>query len=131
MYMSFRGCAKLKSIVFPEGFGKKMLNIYSGFYDCSALETITFPAGFGSTCNVFDNCFHGCTALTTINGGIEARASLDLSPCTQLTHESLMNVINSIQTVTTTQKLTLGATNLAKLTDAEKQIATDKGWTLA
>ena len=42
-----------------------------------------------------------------------------------------MVVINGLQTVTTTQKLTLGATNLAKLTDGEKKIATDKGWTLA
>ena len=82
VYSSFRGCAKLKSIVFPEGFGKKLYNIYAGFYDCSALETITFPAGFGVICKVFTYCFHGCTSLTTINGGIEAKASLDLSPCT-------------------------------------------------
>lgn len=33
--------------------------------------------------------------------------------------------------VTTTHTLTLGTTNLAKLTDAEKAIATEKGWTLA
>jgi hypothetical protein len=32
---------------------------------------------------------------------------------------------------TTTKTLTLGATNLAKLTDEEKAIATNKGWTLA
>ena len=42
-----------------------------------------------------------------------------------------MVVINGLQTVTETQTLTLGSTNLAKLTDAEKKIATDKGWTLA
>jgi hypothetical protein len=32
---------------------------------------------------------------------------------------------------TTTKTLTLGSTNLAKLTDEEKAIATNKGWTLA
>ena len=31
----------------------------------------------------------------------------------------------------TVKTLTLGSTNLAKLTDAEKKQATDKGWTLA
>ena len=41
-----------------------------------------------------------------------------------------MVVINGLQTVTTTQTLTLGSTNLAKLTEADKKIATDKGWTL-
>ena len=42
-----------------------------------------------------------------------------------------MVFINGLQTVTSTRTLTLGETNLAKLTEAEKQIATDKGWTLA
>ena len=48
-----------------------------------------------------------------------------------LTHDSIMVVINGLQTVTTTQRLALGSKNLAKLTEAEKKIATDKGWTLA
>lgn len=42
-----------------------------------------------------------------------------------------MVVINGLQTVTTKPTLTLGTTNLAKLTDEEKKVATDKGWTLA
>ena len=42
-----------------------------------------------------------------------------------------MVVINGLQTVTETQTLTLGSTNLDKLTEEEKQIATGKGWTLA
>lgn len=43
----------------------------------------------------------------------------------------LVEIISNLDTVTTTQTLTMGATNLAKLTDAEKKVATDKGWTLA
>lgn len=42
-----------------------------------------------------------------------------------------MVVINGLQTVDTTQTLTLGTTNLAKLTEEEMAIATEKGWTLA
>ena len=34
-------------------------------------------------------------------------------------------------TGTTAKTLTLGATNLAKLTEEQKQIATDKNWNLA
>ena len=40
-----------------------------------------------------------------------------------------MNVINKAATVTG-KKMIFGATNLAKLSEAEKQVAIDKGWTL-
>lgn len=52
----------------------------------------------------------------------------------KLSYESLMSIINSLKDFSgtgETRTCTLGATNLAKLTDAEKAIATEKGWTLA
>ena len=61
--------------------------------------------------------------------------TLNLSSCSQLTHDSLMNVINNLYDIATkgcnTQKLQLGSTNLAKLTEDEIQIATAKGWTVS
>ena len=61
--------------------------------------------------------------------------TLDLSSCTNLTHESLMNVINNLYDIASIgvqpQKLQLGSTNLAKLTDEEKAIATNKGWSIS
>jgi hypothetical protein len=49
-----------------------------------------------------------------------------------LTHQSLLNILNSlVPQEGATKTLTLGSDNLAKLTDEEKAIATDKGWTLA
>ena len=54
-----------------------------------------------------------------------------MSACNNLTHDSIMVVINGLQTVTEAQTFTLGQKNLAKLTEADKKIATDKGWTLA
>ena len=69
--------------------------------------------------------------MTNITGNPNFKVSLSLSTCNNLTNDSIMVVINGLQTVTSTQTLTLGSTNLAKLTEAEKKIATDKGWTLA
>ena len=43
----------------------------------------------------------------------------------------ILDIFNKLSTITTTKTLTLGATLLAKLTDEDKKIATDKGWTLA
>ena len=85
--------------------------------------------------------FLNCTNLTTLGGFNYLHAGektptlkidLDLSSSTKLTHDSLVNVCNSLVTLTptTTKSLTLGATNLAKLTDAEKFIVVNKFWNL-
>ena len=76
---------------------------------------------------MFRNCFN----LIDLVGFTGLKTNLDLYSCSQLTHDSLMNVINEAADVTASPKtLTLGATNLNKLTDDEKAIATNKGWTL-
>lgn len=57
-----------------------------------------------------------------------------LPSAVKLSHDSLMSIINALADYsesTSTWTVTLGATNLAKLTDVEKAIATEKGWTLA
>ena len=61
------------------------------------------------------------------------RVSFNISSAIYLTHESLMSVLESLGDITgsATQTLTIGSKNLAKLTDEEKAIATNKGWSLA
>ena len=61
---------------------------------------------------------------------------LDLQWSTKLDRESLLALINCLvnkksDTSGTQWVVTLGAENLAKLTDTEKASATEKGWTLA
>lgn len=77
--------------------------------------------------------FNGCTSLVFIKGFTNLSKTLSLSECTRLSHDSLMNVINNLKDLTgfTAQTLTLGSTNLAKLSAAEKAVATNKNWTLA
>ena len=73
-----------------------------------------------------------CYKLTDLGGFIGLKCDLDLYDSPLITHESLLNVINKAADVTASPAtLTLGSTNLAKLTDEEKAIATNKGWTLA
>ena len=45
--------------------------------------------------------------------------------------ELFVGLFKSLATITTTKTITLGSKLLAKLTDEDKKIATDKGWTLA
>lgn len=77
--------------------------------------------------------FGNCVNLAHIGfeGTIDCN-TLDLSPC-PLDHESLLAFVNCLVDktgVTGTWSATLGSTNLAKLTEDEKTIATGKGWNL-
>ena len=90
--------------------------------DATSLTTARYMFGYSyALLNKFTD-FGGLTNL---------KVDLDLSPCTALTKESLLNVFNEAADVTASPKtLTLGTKNLNKLTDDEKAIATNKGWTL-
>lgn len=67
---------------------------------------------------------------------------ISFSGCKSLSHDSLMSIINNLYDLNLTynvanggtlytQFLILGETNLAKLSDEEKAIATNKGWSLS
>ena len=103
------------------------------FYQAGRLKRI--PKLIFSGATNLTNMFFACGRLEELNceGAIDLNG-LDVSPCPRLTHASLMSIINCLKDYSasnTTYTVTLGADNLAKLTDAEKQIATQKGWTLA
>lgn len=75
--------------------------------------------------------FWGVGNLENFGGMAGLAINFDFSSFTKLTEQSLVNIMNEAATVTGGQVLTFGSTNLAKLTDEEKAIATSKGWTLA
>ena len=130
----FNTCSSLTSLTLPTGFGQNATNAQNCFRGCKNLTTLTLPTGFGqnvSNSTLLGGFVIGCSNLTDITGNPNFKVSVSLADSTKLTHDSLMVVINGLQTVTTAQTLTLGAANLAKLTDEEKKVATDKGWTLA
>lgn len=127
----FQSCNTLATLVLPDGFGQKAEGFVNCFGYCDGLMSVHLPAGFGRNSTNNRNCFYNCSKLVDITGNPNFKTAINLSYCPKLTHDSLMVVINGLQTVTSSQALTLGTTNLAKLTDAEKKVATDKGWTLA
>lgn len=109
---AFRGCTKMT-----------LLTAEQGYFDVSEMT----QAGSSVV-----NPFFKCVSLTTLSGFRGLSVDFVLSDCNALTHDSLLNVINEAADVTASPKtLTFGSTNLAKLTDEEKAIATNKGWALA
>ena len=127
----FNYCSRLTSLTLPAGFGQNATDLSFCFSNCSEVTSLALPAGFAQNATTASACFYRCLALTDITGNPNFKVSVSLSDSTNLTHDSLMVIINGLQTVTETQTLTLGTTNLAKLAPEEKAVATDKGWELA
>lgn len=91
----------------------------SPFYNMSKLENFTFPLNLGA-------------GFDTSMAANHSFCKIDLSKSTLLTHDSLMSVINNIYDIASkgckVQTLSIGSTNLSKLTEDEIAIATNKGW---
>ena len=84
--------------------------------------------------NIGNNAFQGCSSLTdvTIKIGFNCN-NLNLSASKRYTTETIVSWLEALadRTGQTAYKLTIGTTNLNKLTAEQKAIATNKNWTLA
>lgn len=126
MRLMFNGCTKLTTI--PLLDTSNVIDMVGMFTSCSNLVTI--PALNVSNVTDMSTIFNNCSNLKSIlMTGM--KVDFDISASTKFERTDLVIILNNLATVTTTQTLTMGATNLAKLTDEDKKIATDKGWTLA
>lgn len=129
----FNGCSALTSIL--QLSTSNGTNFNGMFSACTALTTISLlnmSSMSGTSCI---NMFYNCPALknVTFEGTIPVRGNMSVfSSCPNLTVESLMSFINALTNMsdTATYTITIGSTNLAKLTEEQIQIATDKRITL-
>ena len=129
----FINCSDLMSI--PAFDTSNGTNFNCMFVFCDSLVTIS-QLNFtkATTSYALSDIFYACGSLINLNiaGTINATGlNVQYSP---LSHDSLMSIINALADkigVSGTWKVTLGATNLAKLTAEEIAIAEGKGWTLA
>ena len=133
------------------GTTSNVKNMYGMFNGCKSLKKLS--ALDADSANSTDGVFKNCTALEDFGGLINIgkgyteqtnnygsyRYYLNSSP--NLTHESLMNVINNLYDLNVTydvanggtlytQTLALNSPLLVKLTAEEIAIATNKGWTV-
>lgn len=76
-------------------------------------------------------CFNGATKLVNVVfDGVIGQGAFYFVDSKLLSRDSMISLFNAIA-YGTTGTIELGATNLAKLTEAEIAIATEKGWTLS
>ena len=125
---AFYNCISLKSLNIPNSV--TTIN-YRAFYGCTSLTDIIIPS---SIISLGVDVFTNCSKLTnvTLSDGFNCNG-LNLSASTRYSVDTLVAMLTALvdRTGQTAYTLTLGTTNLAKLSDAQKAIATDKNWTLA
>ena len=122
----FGSCLKLTTV--PLFDTSKVTNMRNMFNHCDSLTTV--PSFDTVNVKDMDYMFNYCSALEQIHM-ININANLDIHASTKFTREALLEIIGNLKAQTRgTKTLTMGATNLAKLTEADKKVATDKGWVL-
>lgn len=134
-YSCFNNCSSL--VIIPELDTSKAKDVSGMFTNCSRLTSIPL-LDFGNV-NSISSLFgySDIKSLTDLGGfkNLKANCTGSFNRLPNLTIQSLMNVINNLYDFrangeSTTRTLTLGTTNLNKLTDEQKAVATNKGWNL-
>lgn len=126
MSYMFNGCSKLTTV--PQFDTSKVTDMSNMFGGCSFLSIV--PQFDVSKVTNMNNMFFNCSSIKAIHM-ININADLKFSS-SNLTREALLEIIGNLVAQTSgTKTLTMGSKNLAKLTDEDKAIATNKGWTLA
>ena len=151
-FATFSSCSKLETIIFPDDIGTKFgaTNIAQMFRACTNLTTLPL-INASNVINIYW-LFRDAKNITNLGGFRNLGEAylttqsanykdyrLDLSPCSLLTEQSIINVLNNLYDIASkgcnTQSVMLGSTNLAKLTsEAGKQAlqtATERGWSIS
>ena len=129
MASMFNNCSNLTSLNLSGFDTSKVTAMNHMFNNCSNLTSLDLSSFDTSKVTNMDNMFDGCDGLTQLDSMQNISVSLNLSS-TILDTTSLLDVINNLATVTTSRTLTLNPQLLAKLTEDQIAIATNKGWTV-
>ena len=126
---AFQNCRNLQTVTLSHGVER--INV-SAFTNCVSLTHLYLPNTINYIANT--NPFNGCAELTVVSleNGFNANG-LNLSASTNFTAEIIVAMLNALadRTGLEAYTLTLGNTNLAKLSEEEIAVATEKNWTLA
>lgn len=154
MSYMFKGCYKLTNITCDNFNTEKVTNMSYIFSETRAIETLNINNFDCSHVINIINMFYGMTSLKNFNfvnnlgKGFTSKNNnnnnytLNLSASTELSYDSLIDVITKLYDLNLTydvanggtlytQKLVLGDTNISKLSPDEIAIATNKGWVVS
>jgi len=128
---AFRNCVNLINL--PDLNTPLLSDVSEAFYNCSSLKVIPawdFTNVVNNAAVPTTNTFYGCSSLEEVHIK-NITQNFNFSASTQFTRDALNEIIGNLVDVGASRTLTIGATNLAKLTTDDIAVATAKGWTLA
>ena len=102
-----------------------LLGMFDNCYTLRYIPDLDISAVTNIGRNIFSSCL--CLEFIKLKG---LKCDISFHQCPRLSYDSIMYLINNAQNVSN-KTITLTETNLSKLTDEEKSIATSKGWVLA
>lgn len=129
----FANCWSLKSVSLNNLSLPACTTIATLFQSCYGLKelswsgwsipkvTSTAPAG------ILQNCWN----LEKITGFPPFKLNFNMQNCYSLPADQIVGLFNNLATTSTSRTINMSNLNINKLSAAEKQIATSKGWTLA
>lgn len=135
MNATFSYCYSLTSLDLSDWDTSNVNKMDYMFYTCSGLTSLDLSGWDMSKVTDMNLMFSYCISLTDLNMDGATLPDIDLTrislyTCTALTTNSLVSILNALPITTNGYALTIGSTNLAKLTDEQVVIAINKGWTI-
>ena len=117
---------------FKDNFSLTIKGVVSGMSETFMFSNIKSLGILNVESNTsFNNTFQMCSDLEELGGFVGLAQDLDLSYSPLLTRQSCLNVFNNAGTITTGKTITLHTNVYNLLSEADKKIAIDKGWTIA
>lgn len=121
------------ALTFPPQIDTHAVTNMDGMFN-SCIGTISIPKLNTSSCMNMENAFYNCSALETItvDNSVTGWDGCDISLLNcSMSHNAIIDFFNSLPTITSAKAITLtGNYGASDLTDVDKAIATQKGWTL-
>ena len=134
----FYNCDNLRYINLNNWNVSNVVSMNNLFFSCGSVVSIFLNQWDMRAVTSVSSMFYNCRNLINLSmeGAILPKIDLDnwgLSTCTALTIVSLESVLNALPQLPdgTSYTCSLGSTNLAKLTDEQIAIATNKNWVLS
>ena len=128
MYQMCYKCTSLTRV--PQLETANVTNMMWAFYGCSSLTAIYSALDFSNVKSQIDTTFTSCKSLVEVRFAGTINVDVAMNGCAKLSVDSLLSLLNALCENGQGLKCKIGTTNLGKLTDEQKAIASNKGWEL-